>query len=331
MQAPDWLLGVNVVLQRPSPALDPPMRALSWMGREEFFVLAVAFLYWAVSPVWGARALALIVLSDTVNGIMKWAFHAPRPYWISPDVRAIAVEPSYGIPSGHAQTGVAFWGWQARTIGRPWAWAAAAIIVLGISASRLYLGVHFLHDVVAGWLIGAALLFAYPALERWAASVVVPRPRRARVAVACAGSAAVVVLSLAVWSTLAAVVDPPSWSATAAQATGGAGIEPRSLLGSVSTWGAMVGAAVGLAIAGGVSTFDSGGPWPRRLLRFAVGLAGILVIRIGLAVVFPSGTDAAALLLRSLRYAAMGLWTVWLAPATFVRLGLASIPRSGAP
>jgi membrane-associated phospholipid phosphatase len=38
-------------------------------------------------------------------------------------------------------------------------WVIAILIILLISLSRLYLGVHFLHDVIIGWLIGALLLW----------------------------------------------------------------------------------------------------------------------------------------------------------------------------
>ena len=105
-----WSIDLIVALQRASPGLDGVMRFLTFLGREEFFLLATTFIYWCVSPTWGMRALAVLLLSDALNGIFKWIFHEPRPYWVSAQLRALGTETSYGIPSGHAQTGVSFWG-----------------------------------------------------------------------------------------------------------------------------------------------------------------------------------------------------------------------------
>lgn len=166
-----WGVGLILTLQQLSPGLDGLMRFLSFLGQEEFYAVLVPFVYWCVDTTLGARLLAALIVSDFANGFVKLAFHAPRPYWVSTEVRALSVEPSYGIPSGHAQTGIPCWGQVARRVARPWAPAAATAVVLGVSLSRVYLGVHFPHDVLAGWVIGVALLVAAvrmgPRLAAW--------------------------------------------------------------------------------------------------------------------------------------------------------------------
>jgi len=77
----------------------------------------------------------------------------------------------FSFPSGHATVAAAGYGFIAWLIARyrppvpVWTGAAGAAILVGLS--RVYLGVHWLSDVVAGWLIGALwlgliVLFAYP-------------------------------------------------------------------------------------------------------------------------------------------------------------------------
>ena len=68
----------------------------------------------------------------------------------------------FAFPSGHATRAVAFYGfllfilWPRLTsMWKKIALIITALIILGIGFSRLYLGVHYLSDVVAGYLIGA--------------------------------------------------------------------------------------------------------------------------------------------------------------------------------
>ncbi len=75
------------------------------------------------------------------------------------------------MPSGHAQESVVLWGSIAHFTGTKWFWALTVILLLLIGFSRVYLGVHFPTDVIAGWTVGIALLWLYilfhPAIENW--------------------------------------------------------------------------------------------------------------------------------------------------------------------
>ncbi|MBV9952381.1 MAG: phosphatase PAP2 family protein, partial [Acidimicrobiia bacterium] len=52
---------------------------------------------------------------------------------------------------------------------RRWLWPVVIVLVLAIGVSRLMLGVHFLSDVIAGYVLGLAWLFAaVAAFEAWA-------------------------------------------------------------------------------------------------------------------------------------------------------------------
>jgi membrane-associated phospholipid phosphatase len=321
-----WSIDFIILLQRLSPRFDPMMQFLSSLGREEFFLVFTAFLYWCVNPVWGMRAFALLVLSDSVNGIAKWFFHEPRPYWVVPQVKAIGVESSYGIPSGHAQTGAAYWGLHATVLRKRWAWVAAAVVVGAISLSRLYLGVHYLHDLAAGWIIGALLLIAYLRVEPRVSVRLVAWPLAAQIGAAFAGSILIAALALLVRSGLGALADPSAWAAQAATAApppaGEPATDPRGLGGPAATWGAMFGIGAGWAIARRFARFDPAGRWPIRLARLVLGLMILMAIRVGLAVLFPAGTDTVALIFRYSRYALMGLAAVLLVPWVFLRIGL---------
>ncbi len=104
-------------------------------------------LYWLAAA--GFAVLAVVVF--------KYALHIPRP------VELYAGVASYSFPSGHAAVSTVLYGYlamlSAQTLSLRWRWLPYAIVtllVMGISFSRLYLGAHWLADVVGGIGLGVA-------------------------------------------------------------------------------------------------------------------------------------------------------------------------------
>ncbi|GGT59820.1 phosphatase PAP2 family protein [Streptomyces purpureus] len=121
--------------------------------------VAVVALWWR-----GQRRLALwvaatSVLATVVQQGLKTALGRERPRW--PDPVDFAHYAAY--PSGHAMTaavtcGLLLWLLARRYPGPRLWWAAVALAVvsvLGVGLTRIYLGVHWITDVVGGWLLGA--------------------------------------------------------------------------------------------------------------------------------------------------------------------------------
>jgi membrane-associated phospholipid phosphatase len=113
---------------------------------------------------------------------MKVLLERPRPAlpWAT-------VLPDYSFPSGHTMNTLVFYGalaliaWSiaGRRVGLL-AIVAAALVTFGVGVSRIYLGYHYLTDVVGGVLAGIAWLLvagaalrARPAWEQWRR----PRPK----------------------------------------------------------------------------------------------------------------------------------------------------------
>ena len=63
------------------------------------------------------------------------------------------------------------------------------------------------------------------------------------------------------------------------------------------------------------------------LVRFLIGLAGTIIIWVGLDKLFPDGESLLALVFRLVRYALVGFWVSGWAPAIFIRLKLAQKAR----
>src|SRR5579872_389325 len=89
--------------------------------------------------------------------ILKTAFHRPRP---EPFFGAL-LPPSYSFPSGHALLSCCCYGVLAALASAYWRGSArwwlirtcAALLILAIGVSRIYLGVHYPSDVMAGYLV----------------------------------------------------------------------------------------------------------------------------------------------------------------------------------
>jgi undecaprenyl-diphosphatase len=143
-----------------SPALDAVMTGITTLGSS--YVVLPVFVVVAVLLAVNRRYGALLFLSLALAGslvidfLMKLVFQRPRP-----QLDYAAVLPDYSFPSGHSMNGVVFyvslaliaWSVFGRRVGLV-ATAMAAILAIAIGVSRIYLGYHYLTDVVGGWLAG---------------------------------------------------------------------------------------------------------------------------------------------------------------------------------
>lgn len=124
---------------------------------------------------WYRGAILLLVTllgAGLLDTLLKLAFQRARP---SPFFGQ-ALPPSYSFPSGHALFGFVFFGTMAallvmRVRSLPlraaiWAVAAAAILMIGLS--RIYLGVHYPSDVLAGYLTAIVWVVVVAAGDRLA-------------------------------------------------------------------------------------------------------------------------------------------------------------------
>lgn len=304
------------------------MKAFTTLGEENFFLVGMPILYWAIDPAMGFRAGFLLLVSNGINGAFKLAFHGPRPFWLDPQVKALRVETSFGIPSGHAQNAAAVWGGLASYLHRPWAWIIAAILAFFIGFSRLVLGVHFPTDVLAGWLIGALLVWAVVRLEEPVIGWLGRQSLTGGILMIFAGSMVLILLNVLARISLDGWQIPAAWIQNASLAypdlkTGELAIDPLGISDTFTSAGALFGLAAGaffLARRGGLACKV---PWWQRIVRTLVGLVGVLIIWQGLGKVFPDGEYWIPYILRYVRYALVGSWVAFFAPLIFRRLKLA--------
>jgi len=140
------------------PLLESPMRALTLLG-SGWVLAALSALGWLGLRRLGhplARFVPAIVAGAVLLDVLtKWLVSRPRPRG-----------GEYGFPSGHALGAAVFFGvvvyvlWTSD-VSRALRWLGtllACLLVLGVAASRIYLKVHWLSDVIGGLLGGVTYL-----------------------------------------------------------------------------------------------------------------------------------------------------------------------------
>ncbi len=320
--------GVSVILALQSVhGYTGVMKFYSFFGTEEFFLLVMPLLYWCVDAGLGLRLAVILVGSNSLNSLLKVAFHLPRPYWYDARVQALSVETSYGLPSGHAMNSTSLWGFLAGQLNRWWTWAAALALIFLVSLSRLYLGVHFPTDVFAGWLGGAIVLVAFTLGERPALAWLQRFTFAQHLSLALAISLIYVAIFGWVLAAIAGSPDPAEWEQNAARAAppanGQPATQPRNPDDAATGGGMILGLGAALTVNVRSRRFNARGPWIRRLARFAIGVAGVLILWLGLKAITPSEPFLLEAVLRYIRYALVVFWALSLAPMVFIRLNLA--------
>ncbi|MGW7054219.1 phosphatase PAP2 family protein [Streptomyces sp. NPDC054887] len=145
-------------------------------------LLVVVLVLWLLSRrAW--RLAAWAAVTATAGGVAglvaKNTVERARPHLPDP----VAYGPGFSFPSGHAMTATTSCAVLLLVLlplvprrWRPLPWALAVVTVLGVSGTRVALGVHWVSDVVGGWLLGLAVVTATAlAFEAWRTDIGRPR------------------------------------------------------------------------------------------------------------------------------------------------------------
>jgi len=146
------------------------MRLLSDSGTSlawtVIFLPVVGWLLWRRLPRLAAFVMTTVAVSSLLNNVVKLLVHRTRP--VLRDSLAHAGGASF--PSGHAQAAIVGYGVlilifrsTLRGVWRHAATVAGVVMVLAIGFSRVALGLHYVSDVLAGYLLGGAWVVAMTA------------------------------------------------------------------------------------------------------------------------------------------------------------------------
>lgn len=286
-------LGLDVVVwlqAHGSDFLDVLANILDFLGSDIAFLILLPLIYWSVNRRLGRRLFMVLLFGLVAVLFCKILFAAPRPYQAMPElVRTIVDEEGFGLPSGHVTLSLLLWGYLIYWFKRPrWWWVLGPFAVL-MALGRMYGGVHYPQDVIAGALLGLSILW----LSIHYGEVVIGLWRRfqpqAKIAlVLLCGLVAFVFLFY-------------------------------NDIGQLVT-GFILGGGWGVILEEQFIKFSAGGSWRQRSLRFVCGVVLLIGLFFGLRVLFAEHEPQ--FLLRTLRYGLTALFMVAGWPWLSLRLGL---------
>lgn len=300
------------------PLLTPVMQFFTGLGEIDGYILVVALVYVAYDKRLGVRLAVLTLVAMSVNHILKTLIQNPRPFigdgsysgrWAVTPERGADLATEFSTPSGHAMAAGAFYGYLLLVARQPAVRLAALVCIVLIGASRPYLGVHYVEDVLSGWLIGFGLA--------WLAWRYAVRAEAAWDRLSVSRQAVVLVAGSVVL-----------WLATDLISPAAPNGPPTAF---VSYAGLLTGVLLGQRLEQQWVRFDPrrGGVW-RALLRYGLCVACVLATLVGLELAFAAlaaDTTPFGFGLRYVRYSAAGLMGIVVAPLLCLRLGLAHAAR----
>ena len=168
-------------------------KIITALGYVEFFMVSLIVVITGIHFRKGFILLLIVMWTAAVTLVMKDVFDLPRPYMVENEVVILDGEVDtdmallddadathffellpqstveyfdnqpipYGFPSGHTSIAVVFWGTLMLLFRKRWLSVLCVSLIVLIPFSRIYLGVHFIADVLGGYFIGGIMLWVF--------------------------------------------------------------------------------------------------------------------------------------------------------------------------
>ena len=147
---------INFLQSLQSDGLTSFFKFFTFFGDQEFYIMVLPLFFWLWDKDKAVKLLFILMPSLLLNFYLKEIFQTARPLGV-----ALIEQGGFAFPSGHAQGSTTLWLMLALLIRKKWINYLAVTMIILVSLSRLYLGVHYPMDILGGLLIGVALVLLY--------------------------------------------------------------------------------------------------------------------------------------------------------------------------
>ena len=267
----------------------------TFFGEQYMMIVILAFIYFVYNKKMGEAIAYSVFLSLNLNNALKGLVKAKRPFQLEKTIipKRAHTATGYSFPSGHTQGATALYGSIGIRFKNKKLWTAIIVLISLVAISRVYLGVHFPHDVVAGLLVGIAcsILGAY-LYDKFATNL---------------KKKMILMLSTAIlFVPFTFVFYQPKFSDIEVY---------RDFYTGLALF---LGFIVALYIENKYVNFDCKSPMKVKLIRYFLGLLIFVVVQMGLKIVFPEDN----IFFDMLRYFFVTFVPMGLYPLTFKKLNL---------
>ena len=267
--------------------------AITELGGTYAYLIILILGFWVVDKRETIGLGIVYLFSGTVNYLLKGIIVNPRP----PELEWLpgATASGYSFPSGHAQSSSVVYGWLALKLKRWWTSILLASIIFLVGLSRVYLGVHWLGDVIAGWGIGLFIIVIFWKFEKPIETYFSQISRDLKYCI-------ILAVGLILTAIMELLINVPD-----------------SNFGS--TGGLIVGFTIGLWLEGryvNFSTSPKNGERWRLVLRVMIGFIIVVALMLGLSPFLPSDV----VWTHMLRYAIVGIVGTFIWPLIFTKIDL---------
>ena len=157
-----------------SPTATAVLHTVTQLGSPLFLIpmtMIASLIFLHLRRIRGAILLTATMAGvSLLNWILKLFFQRERPV----PFFGLSVPSSYSFPSGHSLASFCFYGALAALVTarlrspvlRAVVWASAVVIIVAVGFSRLYLGVHYATDVIAGYATGFVWVLTVASADR---------------------------------------------------------------------------------------------------------------------------------------------------------------------
>ncbi|KPI83680.1 putative sphingosine-1-phosphate phosphatase [Leptomonas seymouri] len=175
-----WIEKMQHVLRPIEPLLIRYFQLWSLTGEAEFYTLFIPTVVWIGIPLDGMQIASLLWLGQYVTGTLKDSVRCPRPPCPPLQLRGkrFTHDNEYGFPSTHSSHSGVFSYFLYCELLRLFpthaflCWLAALFFFANVSFSRIYLGMHWIGDLIGGWMVAfLSVLFHVAFLDQWEASL----------------------------------------------------------------------------------------------------------------------------------------------------------------
>lgn len=152
---------LNTLHVLPSPLTDSVMIFISTAGRFPVYIILSCLVAWLYDRRKGLTILAAVLATFALNHLAKDMVRHPRPdpaLLLYANLALQNMPKSFSFPSGHAQGAMAFFGSVAILFRNRLLCVMCISMIMLVSFSRLYLGVHFPGDVAGGLVLGSLVI-----------------------------------------------------------------------------------------------------------------------------------------------------------------------------